>query len=193
MVKTAKIQSVSYTLDELRPIRSSVDQCRSYLVQFIEQYKSMHLLDLETRLLSRCVYKNWNARRAELGIQACRRTVRLLERFLSKRVQYLEQILVEFKPNDVEIRLPSRGTLNQLLVRLEESSLLLLKIQRLSKITVDRLRLECSRANYVHYNILIMSLCSRIYFLILALDKAQKEFCLNMKKLIKIFKKKTKK
>jgi len=192
MVKTAKIQSVSYTLDELRPIRSSVDQCRSYLVQFIEQYKSMHLLDLETRLLSRCVYKNWNARRAELGIQACRRTVRLLERFLSKREQYLEQILIEFKPDDVEIRLPSRGTFNQLLLSLEESLLLLPKIKYLSKITIDRLRLECSRANYVHYNILIMSLCSRIYFLVLALDKIQKEFCLNMKKLIKIFKKKTK-
>jgi len=192
MVKPIKIQSISYTLDELRPIRSSVDQSRTYLVQFIEQYKSMNLLDLETRLLSRCVYKNWNARRAELGIQACRRTVRLLERFLSKREQYLEQILIEFKPDDVEIRLPSRGTFNQLLLSLEESLLLLPKIKYLSKITIDRLRLECSRANYVHYNILIMSLCSRIYFLVLALDKIQKEFCLNMKKLIKIFKKKTK-
>jgi hypothetical protein len=192
MVKTIKIQSISYTLDELRPIRSSIDQCQSYLIQFIEKYKSIHLLDLETRLLSRCVYKNWNARRAELGIQASRRTVRLLERFLSNREQYLEQILIEFKPDDVEICLPSRGTLNQLLVRLEKSSLLLSKIKYLSKTTVNRLRLECSRANYVHYNILIMSLCSRIYFLILAIDKAQKEFCLNMKKLIKIFKKKTK-
>ncbi len=192
MVKPIKIQSISYTLDELRSIRSSVDQSRTYLVQFIEQYKSINLLDLETRLLSRCVYKNWNARRAELGIQACRRTVRLLERFLSKREQYLEQILIEFKPDDVEIRLPSRGTFNQLLLSLEESLLLLPKIKHLSKITIDRLRLECSRANYVHYNILIMSLCSRIYFLVLALDKIQKEFCLNMKKLIKIFKKKTK-
>jgi hypothetical protein len=192
MVKSVKIQSISYTLDELRPIQSSVDQSRRYLVQFIEQYKSIDLLDLETRLLNRCVYKNWNARRAELGIQACRRTVRLLERFLSKREQYLEQILIEFKPNDIEIRLPSRGTLNQLLISLEDSSLLLLKIKYLSKITIDRLRLECSRANYVHYNILIMSLCSRIYFLILALDKIQKEFCFNMKKFIKIFKKKTK-
>jgi len=192
MSKTVKIQSISYTLDELRPIRSSVDQCRTYLVKFLEQYKSIDLLDLETRLLSRCVYKNWNARRAELGIQACRRTVRLLERFLSKREQYLQQILDEFKPNDVEICFPSRGTLNQLLIRLDESSLLLPKIKHLSKTTIDRLRLECSRANYVHYNILIMSLCSRIYFLVLALDKAQKEFSSNMKKLIKIFKKRTK-
>jgi hypothetical protein len=192
MSKTVKIQSISYTLDELRPIRSSVDQCRTYLVKFLEQYKSIDLLDLETRLLSRCVYKNWNARRAELGIQASRRTVRLLERFLSQREEYLEQILAEFKPDDVEIRLPSRGTLNQLLINLEGSLLLLSKIKRLSKTTIDRLRLECSRANYVHYNILIMSLCSRIYFLVLALDKIQKEFCFNVKKLIKIFKKKTK-
>jgi len=192
MSKTVKIQSISYTLDELRPIRSSVDQCRTYLVKFLEQYKSIDLLDLETRLLSRCVYKNWNARRAELGIQASRRTVRLLERFLSQREEYLEQILAEFKPDDVEIRLPSRGTLNQLLINLEVSLLLLSKIKRLSKTTIDRLRLECSRANYVHYNILIMSLCSRIYFLVLALDKIQKEFCFNVKKLIKIFKKKTK-
>jgi hypothetical protein len=192
MAKAVKIQSISYTLDELRPIRSSVDQCRTYLVKFLEQYKSIDLLDLETRLLSRCVYKNWNARRAELGIQASRRTVRLLERFLSQREEYLEQILAEFKPDDVEIRLPSRGTLNQLLINLEGSLLLLSKIKRLSKTTIDRLRLECSRANYVHYNILIMSLCSRIYFLVLALDKIQKEFCFNVKKLIKIFKKKTK-
>jgi hypothetical protein len=187
-----KAQSVSYTLDELRPIRSSVDQCRSYLIKFIEQYKSVDLLELETRLLSRCVYKNWNARHAELGIQASRRTVRLLELCLSKREEYLEQILNEFKPNDVEIRLPSRGTLNQLVNRLEESSLLFLKIQRLSKLTIDRLRLECSRANYVHYNILIMSLCSRIYFLVYALEKSQKDFCFNLKKLLKIFKKKSK-
>jgi hypothetical protein len=187
-----KAQSVSYTLDELRPIRSSVDQCRSYLIKFIEQYKSVDLLELETRLLSRCVYKNWNARHAELGIQASRRTVRLLELCLPKREEYLEQILNEFKTNDVEIRLPSRGTLNQLVNRLEESSLLFLKIQRLSKLTIDRLRLECSRANYVHYNILIMSLCSRIYFLVYALEKSQKDFCFNLKKLLKIFKKKSK-
>ncbi len=192
MVKSVNIQSIVYTLDELRPIRSSIDQCRLYLIQFIEQYKSMNLLELETRLLSRCVYKNWNARRAELGIQASRRTVRLLERLLTKRENYLEQILIEFKSDDIEIRLPSRGTFNQLIFRLDESRLLLLKIKHLSKITIDRLRLECSRANYVHYNILIMSLCSRIYFLILALEKAKKEFCMNMKKMIKIFKKKKK-
>jgi hypothetical protein len=192
MVKSTTIQSISYTLDELRPIRSSIDQCRSYLIQFIEQYKSMNLLELETRLLSRCVYKNWNARRAELGIQASRRTVRLLERLLIKREQYLERILIEFKPDNVEIRLPSRGTFNQLLLRLDESILLLSKIKQLSKTTIDRLRLECSRANYVHYNILIMSLCSRIYFLVLALQKSKKEFSTNVKKLIKIFKKKTK-
>jgi hypothetical protein len=192
MVKHVKIQSISYSLEELRPIRSSVDQCRSHLVKFIDQYKSIDLLELETRLLSRCVYKNWNARRAELGIQASRRTVRLLEHFLSKRQKHLQQILMEFKSDDVEICLPSRGTFNQLLTNLEESSLLLTKIQRISKTTVDRLRLECVRANYVHYNILIMSLCSRIYFLVLALDKTQKDFCLNMQKLIKIFKKKTK-
>ncbi|CAF3053567.1 unnamed protein product [Rotaria sp. Silwood2] len=149
MVKTNKVQSILYTLDELRPIRSSVDQCRSYLVKFIEQYKSINLLDIETRLLNRCVYKNWNARRAELGIQASRRNVRLLEQYLSKREQYLEQILKEFKPDDVEICLPSRGTFNQLINNLEESSLLLLKIKRLSKLTVDRLRLECFRANYM--------------------------------------------
>jgi hypothetical protein len=190
MVKTVKIQSISYTLDELRPIRSSIDECRSYLIKFISQYKSIDLLELETRLLSRCVYKNWNARRAELGIQSSRRTVRLLERFLSKREEYLEEILTEFKPNDIEIRLPSRGTLNQLVIRLEESLLLFSKIQRLSKLTVNRLKLECIRANYVHYNILIMSLCSRIYFLILALEKSQKDFCLNFKNLLKNFKKK---
>lgn len=191
MVKTGKIQSISYTLDELRPIRTSVDQCRSSLNQFLEKYKSIHLLELETRLLSRCVYKNWNARRAEPGIQACRRTVRLLERFLSQREENLEEILIEFKPDAVEISLPSRGTLNQLITRLDESLLLLKKIKHLSKTTVDRLRLECSRTNYVHYNILIMSLCSRIHFLILAFEKLQKEFCLNMKTFIKIFKKKT--
>ncbi|CAF0889844.1 unnamed protein product [Rotaria sordida] len=192
MVKTNKIQSISYTLDELRPIRSSIDQCRSYLIKFIEQYKTINLLDIETRLLNRCVYKNWNARRTELGIQASRRTVRLLEQYLSQREQYLEQILIEFKPDNIEIRLPSRGTINQLIKSLEESSLLLTKIKRLSKLTVDRLRLECFRANYVHYNILIMSLCSRIYFLVLTLDKIQKEFCYNIKQFIKIFKKKTK-
>lgn len=192
MVKTSDIPSVAYTLDELRPIRSSVDQCRSHFVQLIEQYKSMNLLELETRLLSRCVYKNWNARRAELGIQASRRTVRLLERLLVKREKNLEGILAEFQPDAVEIHLPSRGTVNQLLVRLEESTSLKSKIKHLSKTTIDHLRLECSRANYVHYNILIMSLCSRIYFLVLALEKAEREFCVNVKKLIKIFKKKTK-
>ncbi|CAF1051619.1 unnamed protein product [Adineta steineri] len=192
MVKTGKIQSISYTLDELRPIRSSVDQCRSYLVKFIEQYKSIDLLNLETRLLSRCVYKNWNARRAELGIQASRRTVRLLEQFLLKREQNLEQILIEFKSDEIKMSLPSRGSINQLLTNLEESSLLLTKIKRLSKTTVDRLRLECSRGNYVHYNILIMSLCSRIHFLVVALEKTQGDFCFNVKNLIKIFKKKTK-
>ena len=193
MVKTIEIHNVSYTLDELCPIRSSVNQCRSYLLKFIDQYKSMDLLDVEMRLLNRCVYKNWNARRAELGIQASRRTVRLLERFLSEREQCLEQILAEFKPDDIEIRLPSRGTFNQLLKRLQESFVLVSKIKRLAKITIHRLRLECIRANYVHYNILIMSLCSRIYFLIIALDKSQKEFCSHIKKSIKIFKKKTKK
>ncbi|CAM4895121.1 unnamed protein product [Rotaria socialis] len=180
MVKTNKTQSILYSLDELRPIRSSVDQCRTHLMKFIEQYKSMNVLDVETRLLNRCVYKNWNARRAELGIQASRRTVRLLEQFLSKREQHLEQILSEFKPDHVEIRLPSRGTLNQLLNSLEESLLLLSKVKRFSKVTVDRLRVECNRANYVHYNILMMSLCSRIYFLVVALEKSQKEFCFNM-------------
>ena len=190
MVKIGKIQSIVYTLDELRPIRLSVDQAQSYLFKFIEEYKSIDLLELENRLLSRCVYKNWNARRAELGIQASRRTVRVLDQFLSQREKDLKTILDEFKPNDIEIRLPSRGTLNQLLVGLEESSLLASKIQRLSKLTVDRLRLECSRGNYVHYNILIMSLCSRIYFLISAIAKSQKDFCLNLKELIKIFKKK---
>ena len=192
MVKSVNIQSIVYTLDELRPIRTSIDQCRSYFVRFIEQYKSMNLLELEARLLSRCVYKNWNARRAELGVQSSRRTVRLLDRLLAKREGQLEQILIEFKPDDVEIRLPSRGTINQLVVRLEESKLLLTKIKHLSKTTIDRLTLECSRANYVHYNILMMSLCSRIYFLVLALEQAENEFCLNVKKLIKIFKKKTK-
>jgi hypothetical protein len=152
----------------------------------------MNLLELEARLLSRCVYKNWNARRAELGIQSSRRTVRLLDRLLAKREGQLQQILIEFKPDDVEIRLPSRGTLNQLLLRLDESKLLLSKIKHLSKTTIDRLTLECSRTNYVHYNILMMSLCSRIYFLVLALEQAEKEFCLNIKKSIKIFKKKTK-
>lgn len=191
MVKTNKIQSISYTPDELRPIRTSVDQCRRYLIEFIEKYKSIDLLELETRLLSRCVYKNWNARRAEYGIQSCRRTVRLLERFLLQREQNLEDILKEFKPDDIEIHLPSRGTLNQLILHLNQSLLSLKKIQNLSKQTINHLRLECSRSNYVHYNILIMSLCSRIYFLILALEKTQKDFCLNMKNSIKIFKKKS--
>ena len=190
MVKSIKIQSVSYTLNELHPIRSSINQSRLYLVQFIEQYKLIHLLDIETRLLSRCVYKNWNARHAELGIQSCRRTVRLLERYLSQQIDNLEKILLEFQPDKVEIRLPSRGTINQLLIKVEESSLFLPKIERLSKLTIDYLAIECSRANYVHYNILIMALCSRIYYLCLAINKAQKNFCLNMKKLIKIFKKK---
>ncbi|CAF1146411.1 unnamed protein product [Adineta ricciae] len=180
MVKSNKIQSISYTLEELRPIRASVDQCRVQLSNFIEKYKSVDLLELEMRLLSRCVYKNWNARHAELGIQASRRVVRFLERFLAKRERQLEQILSEFKPDAVHISLPSRGTLNQLISNLQESSMLLSKAERLSKTTVDRLRLECSRGNYVHYNILIMSLCSRIYFLVLALDKTQQEFCTNM-------------
>lgn len=192
MIKHNKVKGIAYTLEELRPIRSSVNECRSYLTKFIEQYKSIDTLDTETRLLNRCVYKNWNARRAELGVQASRRTVRSLEQYLSKREQNLDDVLAEFKPDDVEIRLPSRGTINQLLVRLEESSLLLSKIKRLSKLSVDRLRLECFRANYVHYNIIMMSLCSRIYFLVIALDKTQREFCQNIKNLIKIFKKKTK-
>lgn len=192
-MKNNKVQSIRYTFEELRPIRSSVDQCRSHLIKFIEQYKSINVLEIETRLLNRCVYKNWNARRAETGVQASRRTVRLLENFLSKRQQNLEKVLSEFKPDDVEIYLPSRGTLNQLLESLNESTLLLSKIKRLSKLTVDRLRVECFRANYVHYNILMMSLCSRIYFLIIALENVQKEFCSNMKNLIKIFKKKTNK
>lgn len=192
MVKSGRVQSIPYTLEELRPIRSSVDQCRSQLAKFIEQYKSVDALELETRLLSRCVYKNWNARRAELGIQASRRTVRFLERVLAKREQHLHELLAEFKPDAVEIRLPSRGTLNQLLASLNESSVLLSKAERLSKATVDRLRLECSRGNYVHYNILIMSLCSRIHFLARALDTAQREFCLHLKNSIKLFKKKTK-
>jgi hypothetical protein len=192
MVKLASIQSTPYTLEELRPIRISVDQCRAHLIKFIEHYKSVDTLALESRLLSRCVYKNWNARRAEVGIQASRRTVRFLERFLSKREKHLQDILTEFKPDAVEIRLPSRGTFNQLLTSLEESSLLLTKVERLSKVTVDRLRLECSRGNYVHYNILLMSLCSRIHYLAFALVKSQQEFCSNVKNLIKIFKKKTK-
>ena len=193
MVKTTnRVQSVSYSLDELRPIRSAVDQCRSSLQKFIEQYKAMDLLDLETRLLNRCVYKNWNARRAELGIQASRRTVRLLERFLNQRESHLQQILLEFKPDDVAMRLPSRGSLHQLLASLEQSSVLSTKIKRLAKTAVDRLRVECSRANYVHYNILIMSLCSRIFFLISALDQAQKVLCGKLNESIKLFKKKLK-
>jgi hypothetical protein len=185
-------QSIVYTLDELRPIRASVDQCRSSLIKFIEQYKSLDILSVESRLLNRCVYKNWNARRAELGIQASRRTSRLLERFLGQRQDRLHDILKEFQPNEVEIRLPSRGTLNQLLTRLEESTSILKQVQRRSKTTVDRLRLECSRANYVQYNLLIMSLCSRIYFLSLALVQAQEEFCAHLKKSLKSFKKKSK-
>ena len=192
MVKTSSVSSVGYTLVELRPIRSSVDQCRVDLQRLIDDYQSMNLLELETRLLSRCVYKNWNARRAELGIQASRRTVRLLERLLSKREENLSNILAEFQPEAIEICLPSRGTFNQLVLRLEESIVLLSKIESLAKTTIDRLRLECSRGNYVHYNILIMSLCSRIYFLVLALQKSQREFCVNMRKSMKIFKKKSK-
>lgn len=192
MVKTSGVSSVAYSLDELRPIRSSVDQCRSYLIRLIEEYKSMNLLQIETGLLSRCVYKNWNARRAELGIQASRRTVRLLDRLLSQREEHLSDILTTFQPDAVEIHLPSRGTVNQLLVRLEDSISLLSNIAVRSKTTIDHLRLECSRGNYVHYNILIMSLCSRIYFLVLALKKAEEEFDVNMKKMMKIFKKKTK-
>lgn len=192
MVKTSGVSSVAYSLDELRPIRSSVDQCRSYLIRLIEEYKSMNLLQIETGLLSRCVYKNWNARRAELGIQASRRTVRLLDRLLNQREAHLSDILTTFQPDAVEIHLPSRGTVNQLLVRLEDSISLLSNIAVRSKTTIDHLRLECSRGNYVHYNILIMSLCSRIYFLVLALKKAEEEFDVNMKKMMKIFKKKTK-
>ena len=191
-MKTNRVQSVPYSLDELRPIRSAVDQCRSSLQKFIEQYKAMDLLDLETRLLDRCVYKNWNARRAESGIQASRRTVRLLERFLSQRESHLQSILREFKPDDVLIRLPSRGTLHQLLASLEQSSMLSSKIKRLAKTTVDRLRVECSRANYVHYNILIMSLCSRIFFLISALVQAQTDLCEKLNASVKLFKKKLK-
>ena len=185
-------QSVVYTLEELRAIRPSVDHCRSSLLKFIEQYKSVDLLHLESRLLNRCVYKNWNARRAELGIQASRRTSRLLERFLAQREHRLHEILAEFKPNEVEIRLPSRGTLNQLWTSLDGSTPILKEIQRRSKTTVDRLRVECSRANYVQYNLLIMSLCSRIYFLSLALAEAQEEFCAHLKKSLKSFKKKSK-
>jgi len=185
------IKSVRYTFEELRPIRTSIDQCRSYLVQFIEQYQSIELIEIETRLLNRCVYKNWNARRAEVGIQSARRTVRLLERFLVEREQHLDKILNEFKPDDIEIHLPSRGTLNQLLTNLEKSCSLLTKLEHRTKTTIDHLRLECSRANYVQYNILIMSLCSRLYFLVKALVQSQNEFCQKMKTSIKIFKKKT--
>lgn len=192
MKTISDVSRVAYTLAELRPIRSSVDQCRADLQRLIDDYQSMNLLELETRLLSRCVYKNWNARRAELGIQASRRTVRLLERLLSKREENLSKILAEFQPDAIEIHLPSRGTFNQLLLRLDDSIVFLSKIESLSKTSIDRLRLECSRGNYVHYNILIMALCSRIYFLVVALQKTLREFCTKMRKSMKIFKKKSK-
>ena len=183
-------KTLIYTFDELRPIRSSIDRCRLALIKFIEHYKSVDLLDVECRLLNRCVYKNWNARHAELGIQSTRRTVRFSEQFLSQRVQHLDEILESFQPDQVIIRLPSRGTLNQLRLHLEQTNLLLKKIQAYSKLTIGHLRRECGRTNYVQYNILIMSLCARLHYLSLSLEKSQEEFIEQIRFSIKSFKKK---
>jgi hypothetical protein len=191
-MKSNSISSIVYTIDELRPIRTSIDQCRTALATFIEHNRSVDILDLECRLLNRSVYKNWNARHAEIGIQASRRTARLLERYLvQQRTHHLDDILSIFRPDDVEICLPSRGTLNQLLTRLNESKSMLNKIQQRSKLAVDHLRLECCRTNYVQYNILIMSLCSRIYFLCVALVHVHDEFFDCVKQSMHLFKKKT--
>lgn len=185
-------KSLVYSFEELRPIRPMVDRTRTLLSQFIEQYKSIEDFQCETRLLNRSVYKNWNARHAEPGIQASRRTTRLLERFLNERFTNLDDILRLFQSDAVEIRLPSRGTLNEILTKVHKSKTMLKKIEQQSKFAVDRLRLECSRTNYVQYNILIMSVCSRIYFLSLSLIKVQDEFCQQVKPLLKVFKKKEK-
>lgn len=193
MNENKTVVSLVYTVEEWRSIRTVVDKTRLALTNFIEQYKHVDRIDVEFCLLNRCVYKNWNARRAEPGIQSCRRTARLCERFIKQRIVNLDDILQTFQPDQIVIRLPSRGTLNQLKMKVNESKLMLTEIRRSSRLTVDHLRRECARSNYVQYNILIMSLCSRLYYLSGVLEKAQDEFVGILNDSMKSFKKKTNK
>ncbi|CAF1261257.1 unnamed protein product [Didymodactylos carnosus] len=190
-----KITAISYSTSELKQIQPNVDNCLMYLKKLQEHFKSFDSLKLERQLLNRCIYKNWNARHMELGIQTGKRTVKLLERLFQLYSLYvnIEQILSIYKPTDIHIVLPTRDTLNKYMKILYRSKKMMIKIGIISKKCVGHLRLECSRTNFIHYNIVIMALCSRIHYIMLALIQAIEQFLINMKKIVKTFKKKVNK